>query len=74
MTANKFYLRMALDPDQARQFVGPDLSTNCLCVKLSADDTSRQRLEIGAVLTLKAQITTAADDKFSYIFPNFRKK
>ena len=25
-------------------------------------------------LTLKAPITTAADDKFSDIFPNFRKK
>ena len=26
------------------------------------------------VLTLKAPITTAADDKFCKIFPNFRKK
>ena len=25
-------------------------------------------------LTLKAPITTAADNKFYYIFPNFRKK
>ena len=28
----------SLDPDQARQFVGPDLGTNCLQM-LSADDT-----------------------------------
>ena len=26
------------------------------------------------VLTLKAPVTTAADDKFCNIFPNFRKK
>ena len=64
---------MALDPDQARQFVGPDPSTNCLQM-LSTDDTGNQRLKVGVVLTHKAPITTAADDKFSYIFPNFRKK
>ena len=27
-----------------------------------------------SLLTLKASITTAADDQFCYIFPNFRKK
>ena len=32
-----------LDPDQARQFVGPDLGPNCL-PRLSADDTGRQRV------------------------------
>ena len=31
-----------LDPDQARQIVGPYLGPNCL-PRLSADDTSRQR-------------------------------
>ena len=31
----------SLDPDQARQFIGPDLGPNCL-QKLSAEDTSRQ--------------------------------
>ena len=30
----------SLDPDQARQNVGPDLGPNCL-QRLSADDTSR---------------------------------
>ena len=34
----------SLDPDQARRFVGPDLGPNCL-QKLSADDTSRQRVK-----------------------------
>ena len=33
----------SLDPDQDRHFVGPDLGLNCL-QKLSADDTSRQRV------------------------------
>ena len=34
-----------LDPDQARQFVGPDLGPNCL-QRLSADDTaSRQKVK-----------------------------
>ena len=32
-----------LDPDQARQFVGPDLGPKCL-PRLSADDTGRQRV------------------------------
>ena len=33
----------SLAPDQARQFVGPDLGPNCL-PRLSADDTGRQRV------------------------------
>ena len=33
-----------LDPDHARHFVGPDLGPNCL-QRLSADDTSRQRVK-----------------------------
>ena len=32
----------SLDPDQARHYVGPDLSPNCLRC-LSADDASRHR-------------------------------
>ena len=38
----------SLDPDQARHFVGPDLSPNCLQRTL-ADDTSRQRVKVGVV-------------------------
>ena len=34
----------SLDPDQARQFIGPDLGPNCL-QRLSADDTGRQRIK-----------------------------
>ena len=34
----------SLDPDQARQFVGPDLGPNCL-QRLSADDTGGQRVK-----------------------------
>ena len=33
-----------LDPNQARRFVGPDLGLNSL-PRLSADDTSRQRVK-----------------------------
>ena len=33
----------SLDPDQARQFVGPDLGPNCL-IRLSAEDTGIQRV------------------------------
>ena len=33
----------SLDPDQARQIVGPDLGPNCLPM-LSEDDTGRQRV------------------------------
>ena len=32
----------SLDPDQARQFVQPDLGPNCL-PRLSADDTGRKK-------------------------------
>ena len=35
----------SLDPDQAHHFVKPDLGPNCL-QKLSADDTSRQRVNM----------------------------
>ena len=35
----------SLDPDQALQNVGPDLGPNCLH-RLSADHTSRQRVEM----------------------------
>ena len=39
----------SLDPDQARPMVWPDLGPNCL-LRLSADDTGRQRLHISALL------------------------
>ena len=40
-----------LDLDQARHFVGPDLGPNCL-QKLSADDTSRQRVDMSRIHVL----------------------
>ena len=33
----------SLDRDEARHFIGPDLGSNCF-YRLSADDTSRQRV------------------------------
>ena len=41
----------SLDPDQARQFVGPDLDPNCLQGS-SADDTVRQRVKPFLVTTV----------------------
>ena len=38
----------SLDPDLARQFVGPDLGPNC-GQRLSADDTCKQRVTEGMV-------------------------
>ena len=38
----------SLDPVQARYFVKLDLSLNCL-QRLSADDTSKQRVKVGVV-------------------------
>ena len=35
----------SLDPDQARQNVGPDLVPDCL-QRLSADDTGRERVNV----------------------------
>ena len=40
---NTISMSNILDPDQARQLVGPDLGPNCL-QGLSADDTSRQKV------------------------------
>ena len=40
---NAIRVSNSLDPDQARQNVGPDLGPNCL-QRYSADDTSRQRV------------------------------
>ena len=39
----------SFDPDQARHFVWPDLSSNCL-QRLSAGDTSKQRVKVGIEL------------------------
>ena len=44
---NRIRVSNSLEPDQARQNVGPDLAPNCL-QKLSADDTSRQRVNLHA--------------------------
>ena len=41
---NTIRVSNSLDPDQARQFVGPDLGSNCL-QKLSADDTRSKRVK-----------------------------
>ena len=38
----------SLEPDPARQVVGPDLFLNCL-QRLSADNTSKQRVKVGMV-------------------------
>ena len=45
----------SLDPDQARHFVGPDLSPNCL-QRLSAHDTSRQRVKTSAIRRIRLRI------------------
>ena len=45
----------SLDPDQARQNVGPDLGPSCL-QRLSADDTKRQRYKYGISLTISGDI------------------
>ena len=42
---NNIRVSKSLDSDQARLYVGPDLGPNCL-QKLSADDTSRQRVKV----------------------------
>ena len=50
---NKFYQEHyhsvnPLDPDQAGHSVRPELGLNCLHFRLPADDTSRQRFNIGS--------------------------
>ena len=41
----QFVMSNGLDPDHATHFAGPDLGPNCL-KRLSADDTSRQRVNL----------------------------
>ena len=43
----------SLDPDQARQNVGPDLGQNCL-QRLPADDVSKQRVKVGLAFGMVA--------------------
>ena len=45
---NTISVSNSLDPDQAQHSVGPDLGPNCL-QKLSADDTSRQRVKFFSI-------------------------
>ena len=52
---NTIRVSNSLDPDQARQNVGPDLDPNSL-QKLSADATSRQRVKWGIYCLLKAHM------------------
>ena len=42
----------SLDPDQARHFFGPALGPNYL-QRLSADDTSKQRVKVGMFFCIK---------------------
>ena len=56
--SNTIRVSNSLDPDQARQNVGPDMGPNCL-QRLSADDTRRQ--------TVKESIITAADEILGYL-------
>ena len=51
----------SLDPDQTRQFVGPDLGPNCL-PKLLADDTGRQRVNENATVLYKRKCTKLGKD------------
>ena len=41
---------------------------------MNPDQTAPSRFPISAILTIKAPITTAADDKFCYASPNFGQK
>ena len=53
---NIIRMSTSLDPDQARDFLWPDLDPNCL-QRLSADDISRQRVKLHArtLRTLQAR-------------------
>ena len=57
----------SLDPAQARQDVGPDLSPNCF-QRLSADNTSRERVKILSVAChWVACVALLKNDVFTYI-------
>ena len=47
--SNRTGVSSRLDPDQVRRFLEPDLGPNCL-QRLSADDTSRQRVRLATSL------------------------
>ena len=50
----------SLDLDQARHFVGPDLDPNCF-QRLSADDTSRQRVRDKVTLVYTSVVSVAEE-------------
>ena len=55
-----------LDPEQARQNIGPDLDTNCLQM-ISTDDTNTQRVKIKlryTTLFFSLQILTGASQHY----------
>ena len=53
------------EPDQARRYVGPDLSPNCL-PRLSADDTTRQRVKrIVFLIVIVYQFKETAGDSLA---------
>ena len=47
---NTIKVENSLDPDHAQHFIGPDLCLNCL-QRLSADDTSKQRVNMADSVT-----------------------
>ena len=53
-TWNTIRVSNSLDPDQAKRNVGPDLGPKCLH-RLSADNTSRQRVNLLLTNTLCVQ-------------------
>ena len=54
-----------LDPDQARRFVGPDPDPTCL-QRLSADDTSKQRIKLKNQIILFVHQVQTTEDHGSY--------
>ena len=58
---NTIRVSNSLDLDQARHFVGPDLGPNCL-QRLSADDTSRQRVKLLNAEVLCCNFSTLTTD------------
>ena len=62
---NNIIVSNSLDPDQAQQFIGPDLGPNCL-QRLSAD-TSMQKVKVGVVFE------KVNYDSFSDLFTVYHK-
>ena len=62
---NTIRMSEGLDPDQAQCYVGPDPGPDC-CQRLSADDTSRQRVKYTCGYLYSGYLSRVIDKEYEF--------